>query len=164
MNPTDSASMSGSLGEFLRSCRDAIDPAQVGIDQPGKRRRVPGLRREEVAQLAGVSVVYYMRLEQGQSADASDEVLLALARALRLSPTETEHLLDLARPSLMTPITRSRPEHAPHYRGCCFSMRTCGALIQIGTQRPARTSPTCVSSVENTPTMPAWPSSSENSA
>lgn len=65
----------------------------------GVRRRVPGLRREEVAQLAGVSATYYTRLEQGHSRRASDEVLLALARALQLSVTETEHLLDLARTS-----------------------------------------------------------------
>ncbi|MGO1908170.1 MAG: MmyB family transcriptional regulator [Brevibacterium linens] len=74
---------------------------------------MPGLRREEVAHLAGVSVAYYVRLEQGQAHNASDEVLLALARALQLSTTETEHLLDFAKPSPMRPASRTRPEH-PH--------------------------------------------------
>lgn len=103
---------SGSLGEFLKSRRDALSPAEAGVDSWGKRRRVPGLRREEVAQLAGVSVAYYVRLEQGQAHNASDEVLLSMARALRLSQTETEHLLDLARPSPMKAPPRTRPEHA----------------------------------------------------
>lgn len=110
-----SGSHSGSLGEFLKSCRDAITPATAGIEDRSRRRRVPGLRREEVAQLAGVSVAYYVRLEQGQAHNASDEVLLALARALQLSDTETEHLLDLARPSPVKPVARSRAEQ-PHPR------------------------------------------------
>lgn len=112
MNRSGSARGSGSLGEFLKSCRDAITPEQAGVENRGRRRRVPGLRREEVAQLAGVSVAYYVRLEQGQAHNASDDVLLALARALQLSSTETEHLLDLAKPSPMQPTTRSRPEQA----------------------------------------------------
>lgn len=115
MNRPDPVAGSGSLGEFLTSCRAAIKPEQAGIEVRSKRRRVPGLRREEVAQLAGVSVAYYVRLEQGQAHNASNEVLLALARALQLSSTEAEHLLDLAKPSLMKSATRSRPEH-PHPR------------------------------------------------
>ncbi|CAO5257678.1 helix-turn-helix domain-containing protein [Frankia sp. AgKG'84/4] len=86
------------LGEFLRSRRSLLTPAQVGLDRPGDRRRVPGLRREELAQLAGVSVTYYTRLEQGQSRNASDAVLDALARVLRLSDDEQAHLRTLARP------------------------------------------------------------------
>ncbi|NDL55963.1 helix-turn-helix domain-containing protein [Phytoactinopolyspora mesophila] len=105
----------GSLGEFLKSRRAELTPARAGIEDWGKRRRVPGLRREEVAHLAGVSVAYYVRLEQGQAYNASNEVLLALARALHLSATETEHLLDLAKPSPMRPSPRTRPEH-PHPR------------------------------------------------
>ncbi|HEX7350044.1 helix-turn-helix transcriptional regulator [Brachybacterium sp.] len=108
-----SAPQSGSLGEFLKSRRDALTPAEAGIADWGRRRRVPGLRREEVAQLAGVSVAYYVRLEQGHAHHASDEVLLAIARALRLSTTETEHLLDLAKPSPMKAPPRTRPER-PH--------------------------------------------------
>src|SRR5699024_608291 len=101
------------LGEFLKSRRDDLTPSEAGVTHWGKRRRVPGLRREEVAQLAGVSVAYYVRLEQGQAHNASDEVLLAIARALCLSETEREHLLDLARPSTMKPAPRIRPEQ-PH--------------------------------------------------
>ncbi|GAA1856064.1 helix-turn-helix domain-containing protein [Brevibacterium marinum] len=103
---------SGSLGEFLKSRRDALSPPEAGIEGWGRRRRVPGLRREEVAQLAGVSVAYFVRLEQGQARNASDEVLLAIARALCLSQTETEHLLDLARPSRTKATPRTRPERA----------------------------------------------------
>ncbi|PYC65371.1 transcriptional regulator [Micromonospora arborensis] len=87
----------GDLAVFLRAKRAALSPEATPLNGFGVRRRVPGLRREEVAQLAGVSVTYYTRLEQGHSRHASDEVLLALARALQLSVTETEHLLDLAR-------------------------------------------------------------------
>ena len=106
---------SGSLGEFLRSRRAALDPNGDGVPSWGKRRRVPGLRREEVAQLAGVSVAYYVRLEQGSAQNASNEVLLALAGALQLTDIETEHLLDLAQPRLMQPAPRTRPER-PHPR------------------------------------------------
>lgn len=107
--------LSRDLGEFLRSRRAAIDPERADVPTWGGRRRVPGLRREEVAQLAGVSVAYYTRLEQGQARNASVEVLLALGRALSLTPTETEHLLDLAKPSPLRPATRTRPER-PHPR------------------------------------------------
>lgn len=87
----------GDLAIFLRGKRSALPPDATPLAGYGIRRRVPGLRREEVAQLAGVSVAYYTRLEQGHSRNASDEVLLALARALQLTVTETEHLLDLGR-------------------------------------------------------------------
>ncbi|WP_413807073.1 helix-turn-helix domain-containing protein [Streptomyces sp. OE57] len=86
------------LGSFLRTRRAGLSPEDVGLVAYGTRRRVPGLRREELAQLAGVSVAYYTRLEQGQSTGASDGVLDALARALRLSPDERAHLGNLARP------------------------------------------------------------------
>jgi transcriptional regulator with XRE-family HTH domain len=108
-------SNSGSLGEFLRSRRAALDPHDAGVESWGKRRRVPGLRREEVAQLAGVSVAYYVRLEQGTAHNASTEVLLAMARALRLTEIEIEHLLDLAQPRPLPLTPRTRPER-PHPR------------------------------------------------
>lgn len=115
MSSSREAPATTSLGEFLKSRRAAVSPVRAGIEDWGKRRRVPGLRREEVAHLAGVSVAYYIRLEQGQAHNASDEVLLALARALRLNTTETEHLLDLANPSPMSLTPRTQPEH-PHPR------------------------------------------------
>jgi transcriptional regulator with XRE-family HTH domain len=86
------------LGEFLRARRDRITPAQAGTDPFPGPRRVPGLRRDELAVLAGVSAEYYSRLEQGRQRNVSREVLDSLARALRLSPVEREHLFDLAHP------------------------------------------------------------------
>lgn len=93
------------LGEFLRTRRARLRPEDVGLISYGARRRVPGLRREELSQLAGVSVAYYTRLEQGQSNNASEGVLDALAAALRLTEDEHTHLRNLARPGR----TRRRP-------------------------------------------------------
>ncbi|WP_338699497.1 helix-turn-helix transcriptional regulator [Streptomyces sp. Q6] len=87
----------GGVGDFLRSRRARIQPEEVGLPGHG-RRRVPGLRREEVAQLAGVSVDYYIRLEQGRGPSVSDSVLDAIARVLRLDDTETAYLRSVARP------------------------------------------------------------------
>lgn len=81
---------------FLMTRRARITPEQVGLP-PGRRRRVPGLRREEVAQLAGVSIEYYTQIERGNVAGVSEEVLDAVARALRLTDAEVSHLFDLAR-------------------------------------------------------------------
>jgi transcriptional regulator with XRE-family HTH domain len=86
------------IRDFLTSRRGRITPADVGLTAYGPRR-VPGLRREEVATLAGVSVDYYNRMERGNLAGASDGVLDALARALRLDEAERAHLYDLARAS-----------------------------------------------------------------
>jgi transcriptional regulator with XRE-family HTH domain len=85
------------LREFLRSRRARLRPEDVGLPSYG-RRRVPGLRREELAQLAGVSYAYYARLEQGHGDTMSAEVLDAVARALRLSQEESDHLVRLAQP------------------------------------------------------------------
>src|SRR3954464_4574181 len=89
--------MDGDLGDFLRSRRARIQPEEVGLPSHG-RRRVPGLRREEVAQLAGVSVDYYIRLEQGRGPSVSDAVLDAIARVLRMDETEHTYLRTVARP------------------------------------------------------------------
>ncbi|MFI6071730.1 helix-turn-helix transcriptional regulator [Actinoplanes sp. NPDC051343] len=83
------------LADFLRRRREAIRPAQVGLAD-GPRRRTAGLRREEVAMLAGMSVDYVVRLEQGRSSQPSTQMLGALARALRLSDDERDHLFHLA--------------------------------------------------------------------
>lgn len=83
------------LAAFLRSRRERITPADVGL-LPGLRRRTPGLRREEVAQLAGVGVTWYTWLEQGRPINASVQVLDAVARTLRLDKAEAEHLYRLA--------------------------------------------------------------------
>lgn len=84
------------LGEFLQTRRSQLKPEDVGLTTYGDRRRVTGLRREELALLAGVSSSYYSRLEQGQSSNASAEVLDAIATALRLDESERRHLNDLA--------------------------------------------------------------------
>jgi transcriptional regulator with XRE-family HTH domain len=83
------------LGACIRSWRDRVPPAEAGLPS-GSARRVPGLRREEVAQLAGVSLDYLSRLEQGRAAHPSPSVLASLARALRLSDDERAHLFRLA--------------------------------------------------------------------
>ncbi|MGW1743838.1 helix-turn-helix transcriptional regulator [Nocardia sp. NPDC001965] len=86
------------IGEFLVSRRARLRPEDVGVPFFGTRRRVPGLRREELAQLAGVSADYYARLEQGRLDNVSRAVLDAVASALRLSAEERTHLFNLARP------------------------------------------------------------------
>lgn len=83
------------LAAFLRGRRARVTPADVGM-APGLRRRTPGLRREEVAQLSGVGVTWYTWLEQGRPINASPQVLDAVARTLRLDPPEREHLYELA--------------------------------------------------------------------
>ncbi|PXY27687.1 helix-turn-helix transcriptional regulator [Prauserella muralis] len=98
------------LAEFLRRCRGRVSPEELGLDGESPRRRVPGLRREELAQLAGVSVDYYTRLEQGRSRSASAEVLDALATALRLTDAERQHLMDLGRPGPAQRKRRARPQ------------------------------------------------------
>ncbi|WP_274911028.1 helix-turn-helix transcriptional regulator [Streptomyces sp. WZ-12] len=86
------------LRDFLRSRRARTSPREVGLLPDTSRRRVPGLRREEVAQLAGISVDYYIRLERGRNPNVSAQVLEAVARVLRLDAAERAHLFDLARP------------------------------------------------------------------
>ncbi|BCW20241.1 transcriptional regulator [Arthrobacter sp. NtRootA9] len=93
---------------FLASRRARITPEDAGLPVYGGNRRVAGLRREEVAMLAGVSIDYYIRLERGNLAGASDSVLEALARALQLDDAETAHLFDLARASAAAPRVRRR--------------------------------------------------------
>jgi transcriptional regulator with XRE-family HTH domain len=97
------------IGEFLRARREQVRPEDVGIADLG-RRRVPGLRREELAMLSGVSADYYVRLEQGRDHHPSPQVLEALARALRLDDAATVHLHELAAPA---PRRRRRSPSRP---------------------------------------------------
>ncbi len=100
--------MSSQLRDFLQTRRARLTPEEVGL--PGRgHRRVPGLRREEVAQLAGVSTDYYVRLEQGRPVNVSDQVLDAIARALRLPPNELAHLYALARPDRKRKVREPGP-------------------------------------------------------
>lgn len=119
-----------SLGAFLKSRRDRVTPADVGLRVYGTARRVPGLRREELAQLAGVSVGYYTRLEQDQAGAASRQVLDALARVLQLDQAETAHLRNLARQSVAPRMVRPDPEW-PH-------PRVLSLLESLGEAMPAR--------------------------
>jgi len=100
---------SSEIREFLTSRRAKITPEQAGLRTYGGNRRVPGLRREEVALLAGVSVDYYTRLERGSAAGVSESVLEGLARALQLDDAERAHLFDLARAAHPATRTRRRP-------------------------------------------------------
>ncbi|MFJ3666036.1 helix-turn-helix domain-containing protein [Streptomyces sp. NPDC090106] len=97
------------LSEFLRTRRARLKPEDVGLPDFGRHRRVPGLRREELAQLAGVSVAYYTRLEQGNGRNVSAEVLDSIARALRLTDAEHAHLTHLAKPKQLKkkPVART---------------------------------------------------------
>ncbi|MBD3006609.1 MULTISPECIES: helix-turn-helix transcriptional regulator [unclassified Streptomyces] len=96
------------LADFLRRCRARLGPAEVGLT-PGPRRRTPGLRREEVAQLAGMSADYYTRLEQARGPRPSRQMLTALARALRLTDDERDYLFHLVGEE--PPRDRSSSEH-----------------------------------------------------
>ncbi|MFJ8545028.1 helix-turn-helix transcriptional regulator [Streptomyces sp. NPDC093586] len=99
------------LGSYLRARRDLVSPEQAGIP-PGGNRRVPGLRREEVALLAGISPDYYLRLERGRDKNPSPQVLESLARVLRLDDVERTYLLGLGAARPRAP-RRKRPEHVP---------------------------------------------------
>ncbi|WP_033822422.1 helix-turn-helix domain-containing protein [Kitasatospora sp. MBT63] len=101
------------LGDFLRARRKALKPHQVGLPEHG-RRRVPGLRREEVALLAGVSADYYVRLEQGRERSPSPQVVEAVAQALRLGPESADHLHRLCLAASQRPRGRARPTVDPH--------------------------------------------------
>ncbi|GAB2757049.1 helix-turn-helix transcriptional regulator [Amycolatopsis magusensis] len=114
------------LGDFLRTRRARLRPADVGLRDYGEFRRVPGLRREELARLAGVSPGYYTRLEQDQGGNVSDSVLEALARALRLDDEERTHLHTLANAK----ITANAPERlAPRHRMLLETLDSVPALI-----------------------------------
>jgi transcriptional regulator with XRE-family HTH domain len=125
MAPSDNRA---EIREFLASRRARITPAQAGLPAYGGNRRVQGLRREEVALLAGVSIDYYVRMERGNLSGASDSVLDGLARALQLDEAEREHLIDLARASDRPPARRR------HAKGVTASVQQ---VIDAITEAPA---------------------------
>jgi transcriptional regulator with XRE-family HTH domain len=108
---TDSSARRSALADFLRTRRERITPTDVGLPAGG-RRRTPGLRREEVAQLAGVGVTWYTWLEQGRKINVSVHVLEAIARTLRMDSQERWHLFELAGVALVPPVdeTPSPPQ------------------------------------------------------
>ena len=101
------------IGEYLRARRELVRPEDVDLPDAGSHRRVPGLRREEVAMLAGVSADYYIRLEQGRDQHPSAQVLDALARALQLDEHATAYLHRLATPPARHRRRSPRPEKVP---------------------------------------------------
>ncbi|MFI7708592.1 helix-turn-helix transcriptional regulator [Nonomuraea sp. NPDC049480] len=121
--------------EFLASRRAKITPQRAGLPAYGGNRRVPGLRREEVAMLAGVSAEYYARLERGNLSGVSESVLESLSRALQLDEAERAHLFDLARAANATPRTRRRPTQQqirPGIQRLLHSMTDAAAYIRNG--------------------------------
>jgi transcriptional regulator with XRE-family HTH domain len=117
------------LGEFLKARRAELSPEQVDLVRFGERRRVPGLRREELAQLAGLSITYYTRLEQGRAGNVSDSVLDALARALRLTDDERIHLHNLTGHA-HDPRRRAQPERVrPSMRALIAALADVPALL-----------------------------------
>jgi len=123
------------IREFLTSRRARITPQEAGLPVFGGSRRVPGLRREEAAMLAGVSVDYYIKMERGNLRGVSDSVLEALARGLGLDEAERAHLLDLARATGSRPRPRRRPAKQrvrPSAQRILDAMTHAPALIQDG--------------------------------
>lgn len=117
------------LSEFLKTRRARLSPDEVSTGAFGGQRRVPGLRREELALLAGVSVDYYTRLEQGRARNVSPDILNAVADALRLDPDERTHLHNLAKPA----SARKRPSRpqrvGPEMRQALDALTTVPAYI-----------------------------------
>jgi transcriptional regulator with XRE-family HTH domain len=126
----------GEIRQFLTTRRAKITPEQAGLPRYGGRRRVAGLRREEVALLAGISIEYYTRLERGDARGVSDEVLDALARALQLDDVERAHLVDLIRTAnAMRRPTRRRPTRErvrPSVQRILDSMTGTAAFVRNG--------------------------------
>ena len=100
------------LGHYLRARRELVRPEAAGLPEGGGRRRVSGLRRSEVAQLAGISTEYYVKLEQGREVHPTDQVLVALSRALQLDATATSYLRSLARLPELPAVPAQSDEHA----------------------------------------------------
>jgi transcriptional regulator with XRE-family HTH domain len=117
------------LREFLRSRRARVTPAAAGLPLRAGARRVPGLRREEVAQLAGVSTDYYIRLERGRAANVSESVLQAVARTLQLNELERTHLLTIAKPSRKRPRPLAPQQVRPGLRRLVDSITDVPALV-----------------------------------
>jgi transcriptional regulator with XRE-family HTH domain len=122
------------IREFLATRRAKVTPEQAGLPAGGGRRRVPGLRREEVAVLAGVSTEWYVRLEKGHIGGVSDDVLDAVARALRLDEAERTYLFDLARAArpARAPRRRAEPGLRPSLRRILDSMTGTPAFVRNG--------------------------------
>ena len=125
----------GEIRQFLTTRRARITPQQAGLPNYSSKRRVPGLRREEVALLAGISIEYYTRLERGNARGVSEEVLDGLARALQLDDVERAHLTDLVRTANATRPARRRPTQQrvrPSVQRLLDSMIGTAAFVRTG--------------------------------
>jgi transcriptional regulator with XRE-family HTH domain len=125
------------IREFLMTRRARLTPEQAGLPDFGGRRRVVGLRREEVALIAGISVEYYTRLERGNATGISDSVLDGISRALQLDDAEHAHLYDLVRAATASPgAERRRPTRVgqipPSVRQLIDAMKDVAVLVQNG--------------------------------
>jgi transcriptional regulator with XRE-family HTH domain len=123
------------IREFLVSRRARISPERAGLPRYGRKRRVSGLRREDVALLADISVEYYTRLERGSARGVSNDVLDAVSRALQLDEAEHAHLIDLVRSAdVERPPGRisGRPEVRPSIRSIVDAIATIPAFITNG--------------------------------
>ncbi|MFF7280442.1 helix-turn-helix domain-containing protein [Streptomyces griseorubiginosus] len=116
------------LGEFLKVCRAQLSPRTVGLPESGAPRRVPGLRREEVAHLVGISTHAYARLEQGR-APVTGSVLAELARVLRLDDTQRDHLFELTASGTSEPRRRPVQRVHPQLRRILDELNTTAALV-----------------------------------
>ena len=125
----------GEVREFLTTRRAKVTPEQAGLPRYAGRRRVAGLRRDEVAQLAGISIEYYTRLERGNIRGVSDEVLDGITRALHLDEVEHAHLLDLVRMANASPAAQRHPVHQrvrPSVQRLLDSMTDTAAFVRNG--------------------------------
>lgn len=125
----------GEIRQFLTTRRARISPTQAGLPNYGGKRRVPGLRREEVALLAGISIEYYTRLERGDARGVSQEVLDGITRALQLDDVERAHLADLVRTANATRPARRRPTQQrvrPSVQRVLDSMISTAAFVRNG--------------------------------
>jgi transcriptional regulator with XRE-family HTH domain len=133
--PDDRADNRADIRDFLATRRAKLTPEQVGLPAGGNRRRVPGLRREEVAVLAGVSTEWYTRLEKGHIGGVSEDVLQAVARALQLDEAERSYLFDLARaarPANRSPRPRRQARVRPRVQWMLDSMTDSAAFVRNG--------------------------------
>ncbi|MET9327659.1 helix-turn-helix transcriptional regulator [Tsukamurella sp. NPDC003166] len=117
------------IGHFLTTRRAKVTPSEAGLPESGLRR-VPGLRREEVAALANVSTDYYVQIERGRARGVSEDVLRAIAAALRLDPVETAHLFDLAGLTLPPFVAPAEPELSPLVSAMIAAMGEIPVVVQ----------------------------------
>lgn len=117
------------LAHFLRSRRERLKPSQFSLSEGAKQRRTPGLRREELAQVAGISPVWYTKLEQGRQIQVSAQVLESLAHTLQLTSQEREYLYVLAREHLPLPIWHHTLSISAHQQGMLDALGPNPALI-----------------------------------